>query len=395
MSSEALSPSAEFVRLTHVASEAGDLGTLVSAQHQLRAEIRRAVTLQQWSDLDEAESAVTGSPPLAARFKESLHHALETPEFLAGEPAAHWHGLVLAIPVALASREGSLGSLPHPLASAMRESLQERFPGRTGVRLLNRLIPQLVVHSMRTQSLYELVEELASGERGAPPDSGSQPTSDFVPHGRSLGLHHLFALAFTASPEEFALELPRDLKTDPGLVKWAAGQTEAISSFVAERGWQLLVRVSAPQRLSEMLSMPPLLSDVREVDDLLDHVASRYEIPIPMLHADLRLGHAGEPGVHITISDRRVGVPLARGFNRFAALGAEAGAYRLAVRLASAGVELSAAEDSVQRSVDRALALMTPTAAAEATTSQKALGWRPFGNKRLWSRFSRSSRHPH
>lgn len=394
MSSQELSLSAELVRLTRVASEACDLSTLVSARHQLRAAVRRALVSQQWSHLDEAQSELAASPPLAARFHESLHHALESPEFTTQGTTPHWHGLVLAIPVTLTSREGTLVSLPPPLARAVRESLQARLPDGTGIRLLSRLIPQLVAHSMRTQSLYELIEELASGESAATPLSGVQPTNDFVPQGRSLGRHYLFALAFTAHPEQFALEMPRELRTEPELGKWAAAQTEMINNDFAERGWQLLARMSAPQRLSEMLSLPPVLSDVRELDAFLDHVASQHEIPVPMLRADLRTGHQEEPGLRIVLSDRRLGgAELAHGFYRLAALGAEAGAYRVAVRLASAGAELAATEETLRRAVDRAITLAPPAPTAATATPDNVPAWR-LGTKSLWSRFSRSSKHP-
>jgi hypothetical protein len=394
MSSPDLSPSEELVRLTRVASRACDLSTLVSAQHYMQAAMRRALALEQWAELDAARSELKSSPALAARFHESLHHVLERPELASHGFGAHWHGLVLVIPVALTSREGSLVSVPDPMALVMRESLQARFPGGTGVRLVNNLTPQLVAHSMTTRSLYELVRKLASGEGASAVDPGSRPAGDFVPYGRSLGLHYLFGLAFAARSEQLDLELPRDLRTEPAFARWAAAQTELINNDLAELGWQLLVRVHAPQRLREMLSLPPVLGDVREVDGFLDHVAAQHGIPIPMLRADISVGHVEETGLRIVVSDRKVGMPLADGFYRLGALGAEAGAYRVAVRLASAGVELAAADDALRRAVDRAVTLANAAPRAEPANSQEIPVLRPPGAKSLWSRFSRSTKHP-
>jgi hypothetical protein len=392
MSSPDPSPSEELVRLIRVAAQAGDLSTLVSAQHYVQAAIRRALALEQWSYIDEARAALKSSPALAARFSESLYHVLERPELASNGFGTHWHGLVLAIPVTITSREGTLVSLPAPMALSMRESLQARFPERTGVRMVDHLTPQLVAHSMSTRSLYELVRRLASGEGAPAAESGSRPAGDFVPYGRSLGRHYLFALAFTARAEQLDVELPRDPSSEPAFAKWAATQTEQINNNLAELGWQLLVRVHAPQRLREMLSLPPVFGDVREVDGFLDHVAAQYGIPVPMLRADLSIGHVEETGLRIAMSDRKAGVPLTEGFYRLGALGAEAGAYRVAVRLASAGVELAAADETLLRAADRATALAA--AAPTPETSQPMPVLRSLGAKSLWSRFSRSPKHP-
>ena len=393
MSPHDRSPSGEFVRLARVASEARDLTTLVGAEHQMRIGMRRALVSCNWSDLDEAQDKLMDSPSLAARFNASLHHVLETPELAAVGRGAYWHGLVLAIPVTLASREGALVPLAHPLASALRESLQEQFPHGTGIRLISRLIPQLVVHSMRTRSLYELVEELASGEDGMEAGRDAHPGIEFAPRS-GLGRHYLFALAFTAHPEQFALEMPGDLRREPALVKWAADQTEKITNDFAERGWHLEMRVSVPQRLREMLSLPPELSDVREVDALLDHVASQHGTPITMLRADLSLRRREEAALQITISERRVGRPLSRSVYRLAPLGLEALAYRVAVRLASAGVELAAAEDTLRRAVERAITLTNAAPASETTAPHALPASHALGTRALWSRITRSLRHP-
>jgi hypothetical protein len=393
MSSHDISSAAEFVRLTRVASEARDLSTLVCAQHQMRVAIRRALVSWNWSDLDEARDLVKDSPSLAARFDECLHQVVETPELTARGPGAHWHGLVLAIPVTLASREAALVSLPHSIATALRESLQTRFPDGTGIRLLRRLTPQLVAHSMGTRSLYVLVEELASGEDGADDDVGSQQSSHIAPHGRGPGRHYLFALAFTAHPEQLALQMTGDLRNEPGLVEWAAAQTESIRNDFAERGWQTDVNVSAPRRLRELLSLWPVLTDVREVDGLLNHVESQHGVPITMLRADLSLIYGKEGGLRIAISDRRVGTLLAHSVYRLMPLSPGPDAYRVAVRLASAGVWLTAEEDTLRRAVERALTLTDAAPASESTAAHAALIARPFGTKELLSRFSRSLKH--
>jgi hypothetical protein len=390
MSSHDLSTAEELVRLTRVASQASDLSTLVSAQHYLQAALRHALVLEQWPRLDQAQSELQSSPALAARFNESLHHVLERPELSSHGLGAHWHGLVLAIPVAITSQSGTLVAVPAPLLHAMRETLQAQFPGGTGLRLVGHLTPQLIAHSMRTQALYELVRELAAGDGAI--DAGSRSENDFVLQGRSLGRHYLFGLAFTAHPDQLELELPRDLRTEPAFVKWAAAQTELINNDLAERGLQALARVYAPQRLREMLSLPPVLGDVREVDAFLDHVAAQHGIPIPMLRADLSVGRIEETGLRIVVSDRKLGAQLAECFYKLGALGAEAGAYRVAVRLASAGVELWATDEALRRAVDRA---MTLAAAAPTTeTSQPMPVLRTLGAKSLWSRFSRSPKHP-
>ena len=381
----------EVVQLTRVASQARGLLARVCAQHQLRATLRRALALRRWAELDEAQRELTGSPPLTARFNESLYHVLETPELTAREPGARWQGLVLTIPVSIASRSGSVPALPEPLALVMRESLQARFPPGTGIRLVNRLVPQLVAHAMPARSLYELVEELASGERAAAPALEVQSMNGFVAHGGSLGQHYLFALALTAHPEQLALEMTGDLHTAPGLVRWAAGQTERITSDFAERGWPILVRVSAPQRLSEMLSSPLLLFDVRELDRLLNHVASRHGTSLAMLRVDLALTHSEEAGLRITISDRGIETLLAHALYRIAALGAEAGAYRVAVRLASAGVELVTRDEHLVRAVQRAIAL-TREREPSATPPRDGPTPPPSERKTFRSRFSRSAR---
>jgi hypothetical protein len=394
MSSPDLSPSEELVRLTRAASQASDLSTLVTAQHYMQSAMRRALVLEQWSQLEEARNELKNSTSLAARFDESLHHVLERPELTSHGPGTHWHGLVLAIPVTVTSREGTLASIPGPLALAMRETLQARFPSGTGVRLNNHLTPQLFAHSMDTRSLYELVQTLASGEDASGVDPGSQPANDFVLYGRSLGRHYLFGLAFTARAEQLDLDLPRDLRVEPTFVKWAAAQTELIGNDLAERGWQVLVRVHAPVRLRDMLALPPVLNDVREVDGFLDHVAAQHGIPIPMLRADISVGHVEEAGLRIVMSDRKVGMPLAEAFYRLGAMGGEAGAYRVAVRLASAGVELAAADDTLHRAVDRAVTLANAAPKAEPATSQEIPTLRPPAVRSLWSRFSRSPKHP-
>jgi hypothetical protein len=361
----------------------------VCVQHQLRVAIRRALVSWNWSELDDAHDTLKHSPSLAARFNECLHHAMETPELAAHGPGPHWHGLVLAIPVTFASRDPALVSLPHPLANALRESLQARFPAGTGIRLLCRLTPQLVAHSMGTRSLYELVEQLASGEERAEDDLGPHPAGDLAPHGRSVGRHYLFALAFTADPKQLALEMAGDFRHDPGLVEWAAAQTERISNDFAERGWPPDVHVSAPQRLREMLSLWPMLTDMREVDGLLDHVASQHGVPITMLRTDLSLIYGKEGGLRIDICDRRVGTPLAHGVYRLAPLSPGPDAYRVAVRLASAGVWLTAEEDTLRRAVERAITLTNASPASEATAAHA-----PPTTKAFLSRFSRSLRNP-
>ena len=391
MSSHEIAGTEELVRLTCLASEARGLNQLVSTQHELRSVLRRALVSRQWPQLEEARRELAGSPSLAARFDENLWSVLETPELGAQGPGARWHGLVLAIPVSLTARSGTLVSLPPQSARTLRSTLQERFPPDTGIRLVNRPVPQLVAHTMSAQSLYELIEELASGERGGPAATETD-TGVFAPDGRSLGQHYLFALALTPRLEQVGLELPGDLQNNPGLIKWAAAQTERITSDFAERGWQLLMRVSPPQRLRDMLSSPPVLGDVRELDGLLEHAAARHGTPVAMLRADLAPPRGGEAGLRVAISDRRDGKPLARALYRLAALGAEAGAYRVAVRLASAGVELAAADENLDGAVQRAIALTSaPEPPAPAlpgvTAAPPVLGFRT-----LRSRSSRSHR---
>ena len=366
---------------------------LVRAQHDLRSAIRRAVGLQHWSLLESVEHELAGSPPLAARFVENLHHVLESPELSAGEPFGRLQGLVLAIPVTITCKAGTLSSLPHPLGGAFRESLQARFPGSTAIRIVNRLVPQVVAHDMGARSLYEMIRELASGGRGAVPLPEVPPVTAFQPHGRSQGQHYLFALALAPQHEDLALH--GELQSDPGLVKWAAAQTEAISSDFAERGWPLLMRVSTPRRLRQMLSSPLLLNDVREVDSVLDHLASRRGSPVAMLRADLAMRGGEEPGVEIGICERRSGTPLARAFYRLTALGAEAGAYRVAVRMASAGVQLAAADEALARVVERAVTLTKDALPAEVETAPETPRRRRLGARLFGARFSRSPRPLH
>jgi hypothetical protein len=96
MSSHEISPPEELVRLTRLAHEAQGLSVLVHAQYQLRSAIRRALLLQQWSELESVQHELAASSSLAARFSENLHHVLETLELSAGEPFGRLHGLVLA-----------------------------------------------------------------------------------------------------------------------------------------------------------------------------------------------------------------------------------------------------------------------------------------------------------
>jgi hypothetical protein len=394
MSSPEISVPADLVHFTRVACAARDLSTLVCAQYELRAELRCALVSRQWAELDEAQRQLAGSPALAARFSENLQSVLETPEFGADEPGARWHGLVLVIPIALASRSGTLASLPPSIVHALRDTLQNRFPQGTGIRLINRPVPQLIAHTMGTESLYELIEELASGERGAAGASGSQLEGEFEPRGRSLGQHYLFALALTTRLEQLGLELPGDLQADPGLVKWAADQSERITSDFAERGWPILMRVSPPRRLREMLSALPVLGDVRELDGLLEHAAARQGTPVTMLRADLALTHGAEIGLRIAVRDRATGTPIAHALYRLAALGAEAGTYRVAVRLASAGVELVVADESLRGAVQRAVTLTSaPVPPEAAATPLEATVPHPLGLRMLRSRFTRPPRH--
>ena len=359
---------------------------LVYAQHELRSAIRRALLLQHWSDLEAVRQELADSPLLAARFGESLHHVLETPELSAGEPVGRLHGLVLAVPVAITCKAGTLAALPHPLGAAFRQSLQERFPGKVAMRVVNRLVPQLVAHSMSARSLYELIKELASGESGP----AAEAATAFRPHGRSQGQHYLFALALAPYHEDVAHY--GDLQTDPGLLKWSASQTEAITSNFAERGWPLLVRVATPWRLGQMLSSPLLLSDVRELDGLLDDVASRQGCPVTALGADLAMRGGEAPGVWIDVRERPSGKSLARAFYRLPPLGAEAGAYRVAVRLASAGVQIAATDEALGRLVERAITLTKEPSPSEAKTAPESAKSRRIGRKLFGARVSGSSR---
>jgi hypothetical protein len=394
MASNEISVTADLVHFTRLAGTARDLSALVCAQYELRVALRRALVSRQWADLDEAQRELAGSPVLAARFRENLHGVLETPELGAKEPGARWHGLVLAIPIALASRSGTLVSLPPSIVQALRDTLQNRFPQGTGIRLVDRPVPQLVAHTLGTQSLYELIAALASGERAAAGAPASPAEGGFEPRGRSLGQHYLFALALTTRPEQLGLELPGDLQADPGLVKWAADQSERITSDFAERGWPLLMRVSPPRRLREMLSSSPVLGDVRELDGLLEHAAARQGTPVAMLKAELALTQGAEVGLRIVVSDRASGTPIAHALYRLAALGAEAGTYRVAVRLASAGVELVVADESLRGAVRRAVTLTSEPVPPEApATALEAAVPHPSGLKTLRSRFTRAPRH--
>jgi hypothetical protein len=383
---------AALVHFARLAAEARDLRALVQTQYDLRAALRHALVTRQWAELDEARRALAGTHPYAARLDECLLAVLEVPELGRREGGARWHGLMLAVPVSLTSRSGTLVSLPPALATALRDSLQARFPSGTAIRLLGRAVPQLVAHGMGPQALYELVEALASGQVGAPAAPaapGAQPAREFVPAGASLGRHYLFALALTTRPDQLALELPGELQSDPGFAAWAAAQTERITSGLAELGLPVLVRVSPPRRLREMLASPPLFGDVRELDGLLEQAAVQSGAPVATLKADLALAHGNESGLRIAISERAAGTPLVHGVYRVAALGAEGGAYRAAVRLASAGVELTASDESLRRAVERAITLANPPAEPAAPGALAAS--RRFGAKALRSRFARSA----
>jgi hypothetical protein len=107
------------------------------------------------------------------------------------------------------------------------------------------------------------------------------------------------------------------------------------------------------------------------------------------------LKHSEESGLTISIiSDRRVGTPLAHGLYRLAALGAEPGAYRVAVRLASAGVELVTADENLQRIVQRAIALTDAPAPSETATAHASSTSHPIEARTSRFRFSRAPRHP-
>lgn len=374
----------ELVQLTRLADGASGLGVLVRAQYELRGAVRRALVAQQWPLLESVQRELAGSPALAARFNDNLYHELETPELSGGEPFGRLHGLVLAIPVVLTCKAGTLSSLPRPLDAAFRETLQSRFPGTTAIRLVNRLVPQLAAHSMGAPALYDMIRELASGGRGNP-----EQEAQFQPDGRSSGQHYLFALALTPQHQDIALH--GELDADAGLVKWAAAQTESLNSACAERGWPIVLRVSAPRRLRQMLASPLSLSEVREVDSLLDHLASRLGRPVTALRAELGMRGKEEPGVDIHIRERISGTPLARAFYRLPPLGADAGAYRVAVRLASAGVQLAAADETLERVVERAVTLTKEAPPPESSRPDKPQP-RRFGAQLFRTRFSRSPR---
>lgn len=390
MSSQETSTTEELVQLARRASEARGLNALVCAQYELRAALRRAVVARQWSQLGEAQRGVAGSPDVASRFDESLRSVLEAPELGAREGSARWYGLVLAIPVTLTSRSGTLLSLPSGLAHAFRDSLQERFPPGTGIRLINRPVPQLAAHALSVQALYELTGELAAGAGGADEIPGTQAEGAFVPDGRSLGQHYFFALALTTRPEQLALDLP-DLQAEPRLAKWAAEQTERISSDFAERGWPFLMRVSPPRRLREMLASSPVLGDVRELDAFLEHTAARVGAPVTALRAELALARSGEVGVRIALSDG-AGTPAAHALYRINSLGAEAGTYRVAVRLASAGVALKASDEILEGAVQRAIMLTNVPVPSDPGQPETATP-HPLALTTLRSRFARPTRH--
>jgi hypothetical protein len=81
------------------------------------------------------------------------------------------------------------------------------------------------------------------------------------------------------------------------------------------------MRVSARQRLREMLASPLVVSDVRELDGLLEHLASRHGIPVAMLGANLAVKPGDEAGLLIGVTDRKGGLPLVQVVYRLAALG--------------------------------------------------------------------------
>jgi hypothetical protein len=376
----------ELVRLTRLVDEAGGLGVLVRTQYELRSAVRRALVSQQWPELERVQRQLADSPALAARFNDNLYHELETPELSGGEPFGRLHGLVLAIPVALTCKAGTLASLPLSLETAFRETLQTRFPGTTSIRLVNRLVPQLAAHSMGARAFYELIRELAAGGRANPEQQGA---TEFHLEGRGHGQHYLFALALTPRHEDIALH--GELDADLALVKWATAQTESLTSACAERGWPVLLRVSAPRRLRQMLASPLSLSEVWEVDNLLGHVASRLGRPVTALKAELGMRGKDGPGVEIQVRERVAETLLARAFYRLPPLGADAGAYRVAVRLASAGVELAAVDDSLARIVERAVTLMKEAPSPEAETPDRPKS-RRFGTQLFRARFSRPPR---
>jgi hypothetical protein len=143
-----------------------------------------------------------------------------------------------------------------------------------------------------------------------------------------------------------------------------------------------------------MLASPLSLGDVRELDGLLEHFASRLNSPVNALRADLAMRGGEEPGVRIDICERRSGNFLARAFYRLASLGAEAGAYRVAVRLASAGAQLGAADDALARVVERAVTL-TKDAQPDVKTAPDAPKPRRLGTRLFRSGFSRPPRQMH
>jgi hypothetical protein len=381
----------ELVRLTRVVFEARGISALVCAQHELRAALRHTLVSRQWSRLVEAQRNLTGSP-LASRFDESLHAVLEMPELVAPEGGRRWHGLVLAIPLMISSRSEMLLALPSAMASALRASLEKQFPPGTAIRLIGRPVPQLAAHSMSAQALHDLIEELASGAPTNQAAAGPSPDRTFVAPGRSLGQHYFFALALTQRPEQLNLELPGDLQTEPRLVKWAAAQTERITSDLAERGWPLVMRICPPRRLRDMLASVPILGDVRELDGMLENAASRLDAPITALRAELALAGGGEAGIRVTLSDRSDGAPLSRALYRIGTAGAAASAYRIAVRLASAGVELAAADENLDGTVRRAKMLTSVPVPSESASSTETATPHLPRLKSLRGSFSRAVR---
>ncbi|HSD53887.1 MAG TPA: hypothetical protein VLC47_06955, partial [Burkholderiales bacterium] len=73
--------------------------------------------------------------------------------------------------------------------------------------------------------------------------------------------------------------------------------------------------------------------------------------------------------------------------------GADAGAYRVAVRLASAGVQLAAADETLSRTVERAVTLVKDAPRPDTKTAPDISKSRRFGTRLFGARFSRSPRH--
>jgi hypothetical protein len=142
-----------------------------------------------------------------------------------------------------------------------------------------------------------------------------------------------------------------------------------------------------------MLSSPPVLGDVRELDGLLEQAANRLGAPVTKLRADLALVQGAEPKLRIAIAGDAASTPLAHVLYRLAALGAEAGTYRVAVRLASAGVELTASDDSVRGAVQRAVMLTNVPVPPESAAPRGKAAPDPLGLRTLRSRFARPPPH--